>query len=86
MFFVLLVLKNFFINSTKHVFFFFENKNRFPKFNSQTLFFLNTNFFLIIVFKNNNQTDSNPFFYLFVFFTKISLFFCYKNNIFLTYV
>ena len=32
MFFVLLILKNFFINSIKHVFFFvFENKNYFPK-------------------------------------------------------
>ena len=35
-FFVLLVLKNIFINLTKHVFFFFKNKNFFLEFNSQT--------------------------------------------------
>ena len=36
MFFVLLILKNFLINSTKHVFFVFENKNYFPKEFSKT--------------------------------------------------
>ena len=39
MFLVLLVLNNFFINSTKHVFFVFENKNCFLEFSSQTQFF-----------------------------------------------
>ena len=43
MFFILLILKNFFINPTKHDFFVFENKNCFPKFNFQTqIFFLKT--------------------------------------------
>ena len=41
MFFVLVILKNFFINSIKHVFFpIFENKNCFQEFNSQMQIFL----------------------------------------------
>ena len=51
MFFILLIFKNFFINSIKHFFFVFENKKCFPEFSSQTQFF-----FLLktqkIVFKN----------------------------------
>lgn len=39
MFFVLLVIKNFFINLTKHIYIFFYNKNYFLKFSFQTQFF-----------------------------------------------
>ena len=78
MFFVLLVLKNFFINSIKHV---FENKNGFPKFSSQTQFFSSKNtknyfqkLFFKTVLKNNNQIDPNILIiFIFICFVKITL-------------
>ena len=79
MFFVLLVLKNFFINSIKHV---FENKNGFPKFSSQTQFFSSKStkaysqkLFFRTVLKNINQIDLNILIiFIFIFFVKITLY------------
>ena len=61
----LFILKNFFINSTKHIFFVFENKLKLfsgTQFSNTIFFFFeNTNcsqkLISIIVFKNNNQTS-----------------------------
>ena len=57
MFFVLLILKNFFINSIKHDFFFFENKIFFSR-----IQFPNTIFFILkthkTVFQNSFQKQT----------------------------
>ena len=68
MFFVLLILKNFFINSTKHVFLFLRTKTIFQNSVPKHNFFLkktqktilknySQKLFSRTVFKNNNQTN-----------------------------
>ena len=60
MFFILLILKNLFINSTKQVFFFFLKQNLFFKIQSSNTFFIfsknRKNCFPKQFFKNRNQT------------------------------